>query len=55
MQNSVLAGLPDCSGQYTNATRDRRWMPLNPAQNLTQRDDPWSDVELATGIPDGNS
>ncbi|KAJ5237525.1 hypothetical protein N7489_007616 [Penicillium chrysogenum] len=30
-------------------------MPLNHAQHWTQEDDPWQDVELATGIPDDGS
>lgn len=55
LHNSVLAVLADCSGQCTNTTSDRRGMPLNHAQHWTQKDDPWEDVELATGIPEDGS
>ncbi|KAF3029033.1 hypothetical protein E8E15_010511 [Penicillium rubens] len=52
---SVLAVLVEASEKCTNTTSDRRGMPLNHAQHWTQDDDPWQDVELATGIPDDGS
>ncbi|KAJ5603739.1 hypothetical protein N7537_006695 [Penicillium hordei] len=55
LQNSLLAVLTDCSGRCANTTSDRRGIPLNHARNWTQKDDPWQDVELATGIPDDGS
>ena len=55
LQTSVLAVLVDFSEKCTNTTSDRRGMPLNHAQHWTQEDDPWQDVELATGIPDDGS